>query len=409
MNIQTSSGNVYSYLRRTNEIVGGVVNDSDFEWHFAPLHTFSVMPEVDMFIVGITEQCNLRCSYCCYSGEYRNNRTHGNRTLTSDDIDEIYDFIIRVSNKKHIRIAFYGGEPLLQYSLIQYAITQGRERVDKCFDFSISTNGTLLTKDKIDWLVQNKVELAISIDGTRIFHDAHRVDALGIGSYDKVYEVLSYIRQSYPEYAQSVVLQMTLSSYRDVVQIAKEWSNDKLLRDFSPANIHGLSPNFSNSVKLLNYEEVKELYTHILDNYEAHKDWGVLKVLLNECIAYWKDRPIVDAGLSVPMATCMPVNTKLYIDSRKDIGICEKVADKYRIGNVKYGIDWERANELVEEYYKRRKERCKYCPAIRMCDMCLTAMEYSDEEWDVLCQNEQVYAKVFMFLYCEMAERGLIE
>lgn len=408
MNIQTGSGNVYSYLRRTNEIVGGVVSDSDFVWNFDSIQTFSAMPEVDMFIVGITEQCNLRCSYCCYSGEYKNNRTHSNRTLTSDDIDEIYDFIIRVSNKKHIRIAFYGGEPLLQYSLIQYAITQGQKWIDRCFDFSISTNGTLLTKDKIDWLVQNEIELAISIDGTRIFHNAHRVDALGIGSYDKVYEVLSYIKRSYPEYAPSVVLQMTLSSYRDIVQIAEEWSNDKLLRDFSPANIHGLSPNFANGVKLINYEEVKELYTHILDKYEVHKDWVVLKVLLNECIAYWKDRPIVDAGLSVPMATCMPVNTKLYIDSRKDIGICEKVADKYRIGNVKYGIDWELANEIVEKYYKRRKERCKYCPAIRMCDMCLTAMEYSDEEWDVLCHNEQVYAKVFMFLYCEMAERGLI-
>lgn len=409
MNIQTSSGHVYSYLRRTNEIVSGDINDSDFKWNFAPLQTFSAMPEVDMFIVGITEQCNLRCSYCCYSGEYKNNRTHGNRTLTSDDIDEIYDFIIKISNKKHIRIAFYGGEPLLQYPLIQYAITQGQERVDKCFDFSISTNGTLLNEDKIDWLVKNKVELAISIDGTRIFHNAHRVDALGIGSFDKVYEALSYIRRSYPEYAPSVVLQMTLSSYRDIVQIAKEWSNDKLLRDFTPANIHGLSPNFSSGVKLIHYEEVKELYTHILDNYEAHKEWGVLKVLLKECIAYWKDRPIVDAGLSVPMATCMPVNTKLYIDSRKDIGICEKVADKYRIGNVKYGINWERANEIVEGYYKKRLERCRYCPSIRMCDMCLTAMEYSDEEWDVLCHNEQVYAKVFMFLYCEMAERGLIE
>lgn len=409
MNIQTSSGHVYSYLRRTNEIVSGDINDSDFKWNFAPLQSFSAMPEVDMFIVGITEQCNLRCSYCCYSGEYKNNRTHGNRTLTSDDIDEIYDFIIKISNKKHIRIAFYGGEPLLQYPLIQNAITQGQERVDKCFDFSISTNGTLLNEDKIDWLVKNKVELAISIDGTRIFHNAHRVDALGIGSFDKVYEALSYIKRSYPEYAPSVVLQMTLSSYQDIVQIAKEWSNDKLLRDFTPANIHGLSPNFSNGVKLVHYEEVKELYTHILDNYEAHKEWGVLKVLLNECIAYWKDRPIVDAGLPVPMATCMPVNTKLYIDSRKDIGICEKVADKYRIGNVKYGINWERANEIVEGYYKKRLERCRYCPAIRMCDMCLTAMEYSDEEWNILCHNEQVYAKVFMFLYCEMAERGLIE
>ena len=164
-----------------------------------------------------------------------------------------------------------------------------------------------------------------------------------------------------------------------------------------------------NGVKSINYEEVQQLYLHILDSYEKHQDWKVLKVFLNECLAYWKDRPIVDAGYSVPMATCMPLNTKVYIDARMQIGICEKVSDKYRIGNIKNGIDWKRANEIVEEYYRKRVERCRYCPAIRMCEMCLTAVEYSDEQWDVLCHNERVYAQVFMFVYCEMAERGLIE
>ena len=409
MNIQTRSGNVYSYLRRTNEIVGGIVSDDNYTWHFDSLHPFGAMPEVEMFIIGITEQCNLRCTYCCYSGAYINNRTHSNRILTSNDIDEIYDFIFWMSNNKHIRIAFYGGEPLLQYQLIQYAIKKGIERWENYVEFSISTNATLLTKDKIDWLVRNNVEMAISIDGTRFFHNKHRVDALGTGSYDKVYAALSYIKQAYPEYMMSVVLQMTLASYRDIILIAEEWNNDSLLKYFSPSNIHGLSPNFENGVKLISYEETKELYTQILDKHEKHKDWVVLKVLLNECIAYWKDRPIVDAGTSVPMATCMPINTKLYIDSRKEIGVCEKVADMYRIGNVKDGINWKHANEIIGEYYKRRVERCKYCPAIRMCDMCLTAMEYSDEQWDILCHNERVYVKVFMFLYCEMAERGLIE
>ena len=409
MDVKTCSGNVYSYLRRTNEIVAGIVSDNSYKWNFSPTSAFSAMPEVEMFIIGITEQCNLRCTYCCYSGSYANNRTHSNRNLTSEDICEIYDFIQQISNKKHIRVAFYGGEPLLQYELVQYAITKGRERYGNGIDFSISTNGTLLTKDKIDWLVQNNVELAVSIDGTRVFHNAHRVDACGNGSYDRVYAALSYIKNTYPEYIASVVLQMTLASYSDIIEISQEWSNDVLLKHFSPSNIHGLSPNFLNGVSRIDYEEVKELYTRILDAYERNRDNLILDVFLSECIAYWKDRPIVDAGSSVPMATCMPINTKLYIDSQKKIGICEKVADKYRIGNIRDGIDWKRANEIVEIYYQRRVERCKYCPAVRMCDMCLTAIEYSEEQWDTLCHNERVYARVFMFLYCEMAERGLLK
>lgn len=408
MNIRTCQGNHYSYLRRTNEIVGGIVDDNDYIWHFDSLSPFSAMADIEMFIIGITEQCNLRCTYCCYSGAYTNNRIHGSRALTFKEINDIYDFIQSVIKKRHFRIAFYGGEPLLQYPLIQYAILKGKERWNSDVEFAMSTNGTLLTNDKIDWFVNNNVELAISIDGPGPFHDKHRIDTHGIGSYAGLHNALTYIKENHLEYLSSVVLQMTLASYNDIVQIAEEWSKDEVLKYYSPSNIHGLSPNFNKGVKKVDFEETKQLYTHILDEYEKHQGWSVLKIFLDECISYWNNRPIVDAGQSVPMATCIPHNTKLYIDSNKQIGVCEKVADKYRIGNVYDGIDWERANGIVKEYYQRRVERCKYCPAVRMCDMCLTAIEYTDEQWDVLCHNEQVYAQIFMFLYCEMAERGLL-
>lgn len=408
MHIQTSRGNIYSYLRRTNEIVGGIVYESDYIWRFDSLHQFTTMPVIGMFIIGITEQCNLRCTYCCYSGDYENNRTHNKLALTSRDIDDIYNFIEQARGKGNLRIVFYGGEPLLQYKLIQYAIKKGYNRWRNNVVFSISTNGVLLTNDKIKWFLVHHVELVISIDGTEVFHNKHRIDASGKGSYKRVNKALWYIKEVYPEFIPYVSLQMTLASFNDIIQIAEEWNNDDLLNGFSLSNIHGLSPNFKIGVKCINYEETKQLYLHILDVYERHQDWKVLKVLLDECLAYWKDRPIVEVEHSVPMATCLPINTKIYIDAQMQIGVCEKIADKYRIGNIRGGINWERANEIVEEYYLKRVERCKYCPAVRMCEMCLTAIEYSESEWDILCHNEQVYAQVFMFLYCEMVERGLV-
>ncbi len=41
MHIQTSHNNYYSYLRQTNEIVQGVVNDDSYVWAFAPYKDFS--------------------------------------------------------------------------------------------------------------------------------------------------------------------------------------------------------------------------------------------------------------------------------------------------------------------------------------------------------------------------------
>lgn len=408
MNITTNSGNTYSYIRRTNEIVGGLVEEQGYEWNFAPLSFFSAVPEVYIFIIGITEQCNLRCKYCCYSGSYEHNRSHSQKKMNSSDIDEIYDFILRQSTKRPLHIAFYGGEPLLQYPLIQYAIQRGYELLGSEVAFSVTTNATILTPERIDRLIAQHVELVVSLDGSKAFHDKHRVYANGEGSYNRVHETLSYIVKNYPQHLNLVSLQMTLETYREIDKIAEKWHNDPILKNFAPSNIHGLAANFAKGVEKIEYENVRSFYEHLLDIYEHHQDWAVLRVLFEESIADWRERPIIEARSSVPMATCMPVNTKLYIDASKKIGVCEKMADKYRIGNITEGIDWQKANALVLSYYNRRVERCKNCPAVRMCDMCLTALEYTEEQWDVLCHNVQVYVRVFMFVFCEMAERGLI-
>ena len=408
MHIQTSSGNIYSYLRQTNEIVEGIVDEPTVPWIFAPNVQFSSMPNVDSYILGITEQCNLRCTYCCYSGSYLNNRTHGAKYMESKDIDSIFEFIEVLSPNRNIRISFYGGEPLLNYTLIQYAVNLGYTKWGDKVTFSISTNGVLLTQTVIDWIIANNIELAISIDGTEEFHDKYRVDKKGNGSFSKIKTALLYLKTNYPEYYYGITIMMTLPSFKSLGKIAEAWHNEPLLKELSPAMINGLAPNFCSGVEKIEYEEVHSTYANLLDSYHKHPNWNVLRVFFNQCIAYWKDRPIISPQNAVPMATCMPINTKLFIDAKLQIGVCEKFSDKYRIGDVKTGINWNRANSIVSEYYSKRVERCRYCPSVRMCDMCLTAVEHTDEQWNILCHNEQVYTRVFMYLFCEMAERGLI-
>ena len=408
MQVKTCRGNIYSYLRQSNEIMGGVVDDDGYAWPFAPLEPFSSMPEVDMFILGITEQCNLRCTYCCYSGEYASNRSHSSHSMTREDIDDILQFIIKMSSKRPLRIAFYGGEPLTQYGLIQYAIEQGEKIFGNQVTFSITTNATLLSKEKVEWLICHKVKLEISIDGTTTFHDRFRVDHAGHGSFSLMYQAISYIASLHPEYMTNVKLLMTLPSVESLPAIAKEWHDNSVLSQIAPSHISGLSPNFAKGVMKRSYEELRPQFLQLLDIYEQHQDWLVLKSYFDECIAYWKDRPIVDAGDSVPMSTCMPRNNKLFIDAHNKIAVCEKISDLFRIGSVKDGIDWGKANEHVRSYYNQRVHRCVHCPAIRMCDLCLTAIEFKPEQWDVLCHNERAYARLYMLLFCEMAERGLI-
>lgn len=408
MYIETTRHNFYSYMRQTGEIVPGVVADDDYVWMFEPNKPFTEMSEVEMFILGITEQCNLRCKYCCYSGEYQSNRTHSNRCMSENDIEEIYDFIDQTTSIRPLHIAFYGGEPLIRYDLIQYAIIKAEERWNDGILFSITTNATLLTVERIDWLMSHHVKMEISIDGTVKFHDRNRIDKIGNGSFRQMYQALAYIVNEHYEYITNIQLLMTLPSVEDLSAIAEDWHNDIVLRQLTPSHITGLAPNFAKRVAKKDYETLKEQHLALLNVYEQHQDWSVLKTYFDECIAYWKDRPIVDAGCSVPMSTCMPRNTKLYIDASKQFAVCEKISDKYRIGTVQKRIDWDMANLHVDIYYNKRVQRCCHCPAIRVCDLCLTAIEFSDDQWDILCHNERVYALLYMLLFCEMAERGMI-
>ena len=408
MNITTLHNNSYSYLRQTNEIVQGVVDDSRYAWTFTPPSEFSSMPEVYMFIIAITEQCNLRCTYCCYSGEYEGNHSHNSRTLCEGDIQAIYDFIAKTAKTKPIRISFYGGEPLVNYPLVQYAIQAGQQRWEDDVTFSVSTNGTLLTEERIDWLVNNGVELAISIDGTQPFHDAHRVDAKGNGSYTKVRNALAYLHSNTFNQYPKVVLMMTLPSVSKLMPIEQAWHKDEVLQHYSPTHISGLTPNFLQGVAKEDWETLKIQYIQLLDAYEQHPEWSVLQTFFDEIVSYWKNRPVFEVSESTPLSTCMPVNTKLYIDANLQLAVCEKFNDRFRIGSINDGIDWQKANEMTKEYYRKRENRCTYCPAVRMCNMCLTSIAYTDDQWDFLCHNERLYHQLHMFLFCEMAERSML-
>lgn len=408
MQITTSSKHDYYYLPRTNEIIAEFKEDN-FEWIFKELSAFGELPNVDNFVISITENCNLRCTYCCYSGKYKNNRIHGTKSMSADDIDAIYEFIKRTVKSKDLKIAFYGGEPLTNLPLLKYAI----EKASVFFQgynlsVSISTNGVLLTPCTIDWFIKRNVRIDISIDGHKQIHDRQRINVTGNGSFDYVYKALSYIKQQHPQYLkENVLLLMTLTSLSDLETIARHWAKDEVLCNLVPTKISSLAPNFKVGVTECDYEELVEKYLELLSCYERHRDWVVLQVFFEQCIAYWINRPILDASDGIPMSTCLPISNKLYIDANMKIGVCEKIADRYRIGNVDNGIDWKEANNLVSSYYKHRKDRCRKCPAVRMCNLCLTAVEYNDSQWNILCHNEQVFMKIGFRIFYEMAERGM--
>ncbi len=129
----------------------------------------------------LNHQCNLRCIYC-YGGEKFSQKMPV--TTMQKALDLLYQ------DEEKARLVFFGGEPLLEFSLIQRAVEEALALAKKLKkpppSFSITTNGTLLTAEKIDFFQRHAFHLAISLDGIREAHEHTRPFANGHSSFDLV-------------------------------------------------------------------------------------------------------------------------------------------------------------------------------------------------------------------------------
>lgn len=140
-----------------------------------------------LFNVWVTTNCNLCCTYC-YEGAHRQGRNMDHET--AERILEYISKRIQESYDQYIVVNYHGGEPLLNYKIIVYMTEELNKRFSsKGVLFGITTNGTLLDKEKSEFLRENfYYNLSISMDGTKSVHDLNRKNINGEGSYEDIIE-----------------------------------------------------------------------------------------------------------------------------------------------------------------------------------------------------------------------------
>lgn len=142
---------------------------------------------VKALCLHIAHDCNLRCAYCfAGTGEF-----HGARSMMSAEVGKkAIDFVIRASgNRKNIEIDYFGGEPLMNFGVVkeitEYAKEEGKKH-GKNFRFTITTNGVLLSEDKMAYINENMSNVVLSIDGRKEVNDRVRSRVDGSGCYDSI-------------------------------------------------------------------------------------------------------------------------------------------------------------------------------------------------------------------------------
>ncbi len=127
-------------------------------------------------ILHVAEACNLQCSYC-YHAE-KGERAQPPRKMSREVAFRAVDFLFeRSGGLQDLVLVFFGGEPLLNFEIIKeiagYARTEAAAS-GKRISFAITTNGTLLTPEIVDFLQKQDVSITVSLDGSPELHDRYR-------------------------------------------------------------------------------------------------------------------------------------------------------------------------------------------------------------------------------------------
>ena len=105
---------------------------------------------VKALCLHVAHTCNLTCEYCFASqGKY-----HGDRALMSFEVGkQALDFLMDHSGtRRNLEVDFFGGEPLMAMDTVKKTVEYARsveKEHDKCFRFTITTNGVLLNDENI--------------------------------------------------------------------------------------------------------------------------------------------------------------------------------------------------------------------------------------------------------------------
>ena len=174
--------------------------------------------------LNIAHDCNLRCEYCfAAKGDFG----RGRMLMPFEVGRKAIDFLIEKSEGRHnLEVDFFGGEPLMNFDVVKQIVAYARgieKEHNKNFRFTITTNGILLTDDKIDYINKEMSNCVLSIDGRKTVNDLLRVRVDGSGSYDAIvpkFQKLVASRGDKDYYARGTFTKHNLDFTEDVLHMA---------------------------------------------------------------------------------------------------------------------------------------------------------------------------------------------
>lgn len=340
---------------------------------------------VSQLNLQVTQACNLCCIYCPFANNVNStlSRSHSNKTMSFETAKKAIDFLtIHSDGLDRVSICFYGGEPLIDFSLIQKCVEYAEDQLDgKEILYYITTNATLMTDEVIDFLVQHLFHITFSLDGPSHIHDRHRLKTDGTPTYDLVMDALGKTINRYGDKLGAHVMINMVMNPKDSFDEILNWLDNpifkKIIVQTSLVEDDCLEKKFSMTSEFLRkmtYQTALSWLSRLM-LVEGLKTNIITDAMVNGAIAQsiklLNGHGILPDTIS-PGGPCMSGVRKLFVNADGVFFPCEKVnelSESMMIGNLNTGFDHEQVKRHIN-IAKLTPGACKNCWALVHCTTC---------------------------------------
>lgn len=308
--------------------------------------------------LNVSHTCNMNCRYCY--GEYGS--YGGQEMLMNVETSKMaIDFLIKNSgDNKELVISFFGGEPLMNFNVIKqsvyYSIEQCK-KYNKEISFDLTTNGTLLSGEIMDFIIKHNINIVLSMDGEKGEQDYLRPLRDNKSSYDTIAKKLvMYQKSKNSLYCRSTITRKN----KDILKNINTFKNLKLTSLFT---VPVESDDKELALTIEDYEKIKNDYTEWTKTViKKIQNTSIINLKYEIYLKFLYDGVMKLYHGSKRIHNCGAGRNMVCINPDGEVFLCHRFCNnkKYKVGDIYEGLDTDK-NKDFSKIFIEEDEECNSC------------------------------------------------
>lgn len=338
----------------------------------------------------MSNYCNFNCRYCFLNEEHKlrdNSQANAPSNMTFEVAKKSIDFMvdnIKKNGNGVLSIEFFGGEPLMNWTVIKEVLDfYGQNYNEIEMDYTITTNGSLITDEMISYFEKYKFLVIVSYDSPS---STERLTKNNKELNEVLFPIFNKMRnKAFNKSFNSVISRYTLENYdfKGLIDLAKEYEIENI----------GLILDLDADFLEIGYS-LDDVANIILETYWYGRSKGI------NVTGYWEKMYLQinnmdDLYYIKGYKACPALGCKISIEPSGDIFACKCCPTK--IGEI-YGFDALLNDNRYEEYVKRidkNADSCDNCELRSFCSgVCIGALEKLGSKYGQNAKLCYLYKKI---------------